>query len=61
MSGGVSDYRRNLAWKAGEKARLAGKPRTACDRQPCKIYADDWHDGWGHADDAEWRKSGGAE
>ena len=42
----VSDYRRNLAWFAGVKAALAGKPVTANNRQNGTIYFDDWHDGW---------------
>ena len=41
----VSDYRRSLAYKAGHKAALAGKLRTANNREPCTIYADDWYDG----------------
>jgi hypothetical protein len=42
----MSDYRRNLAWKAGNKAALAGKGRHTCKRQPGTIFFDDWHDGF---------------
>jgi len=42
----VSDYRRNLAFKAGAKAFLRGKGEHTNNRQSGTIYADDWQDGW---------------
>ena len=42
----VSDYRRNQAWKAGNKAAKAGKPRSTNNRQRGTIYYDDWCDGY---------------
>jgi len=46
----MTEYRREQAWQAGHKARLANKPQTACNRQHGTIFYDDWHDGWMHAD-----------
>jgi hypothetical protein len=46
MSGGVSDYRRNLAWVAGKKAAMSSKPKTVCNRERGTIYYDDWMDGY---------------
>jgi hypothetical protein len=45
----VSDYRRGLAFKAGEKAARASKSRETCDRQRGTIYFDDWQDGYENA------------
>lgn len=42
----MSDYRRNLAWKAGRKAQRTGKSPETCNRQPGTIFFDDWHDGY---------------
>lgn len=42
----ISDYRRELAFKAGKKAGQSGKPETANKRQRGTIYFDDWWDGW---------------
>lgn len=53
----ISDYRRNLAWKAGQQACLRGQSRKTCRRQPCTIYFDDWHDGYSEAE----RSTKGAE
>ena len=46
----VSDYRRNLAYNAGKKARQQNKPTSANNRQEGTIYADDWWDGWNDED-----------
>ena len=40
------EYRRNLAFKAGRKAALAGKARDTNNRQPGTIFHDDWADGF---------------
>jgi len=53
----VSEYRRDLAWKSGQKARLAGKGREVCKRERGTIYFDDWQDGWMHEDDRLWREA----
>jgi hypothetical protein len=42
----MSDYRRRLAYQAGRKAALSGKPETANNREWGTIYFDDWADGW---------------
>lgn len=42
----MSEYRRGLAYTAGKKAALAGKLRTANNRQPGTIFHDDWGDGF---------------
>jgi hypothetical protein len=41
----MSDYRRNLAWRAGHKAALANKTLAANNRQEGTIFYDDWCDG----------------
>ena len=42
----MSNYRRRRAWEAGKKAALAGKPKTANNRERGTIFYDDWCDGW---------------
>jgi hypothetical protein len=42
----MSEYRRRLAYEAGKKAALSGKPESANNRQPGTIFFDDWCDGW---------------
>jgi hypothetical protein len=46
----MSEYRRQLAWKAGAKAWRDGKPKSSCTRQRGTIFWDDWHDGFEHAE-----------
>ena len=46
----ISEYRCILAFKAGRKARLAGKPITANNRERGTVYYDDWWDGWNEED-----------
>jgi len=45
MMADISEYRRTLAWKAGHKAALDGKPRDKNNHQRGTIYFDDWMDG----------------
>tara|TARA_Y100000114_G_scaffold153717_2_gene174266 strand:- start:28690 stop:28878 length:189 start_codon:yes stop_codon:yes gene_type:complete len=42
----VSDYRRQQAWVAGNKAGKAGLPSDRNNRQRGTIFYDDWADGW---------------
>lgn len=42
----MSEHRRRLAFKAGKKAALNGKPETENNRQRGTIFFDDWYDGW---------------
>lgn len=53
----ISEYRRGLAWKAGQKARSADKGRETCNRERGTIYYDDWQDGWMHEDERLWREA----
>lgn len=46
----ISEYRSMLAFRAGRKARLAGKPNTANNRERGTVYYDDWWDGWNEED-----------
>lgn len=41
----MADNRRAIAWAAGQKAALDGKPASVCRRRPGTIFYDDWHDG----------------
>ena len=42
----ISEHRRRMAWTAGKKAALSGKPRDTNNRTRGTIYFDDWADGW---------------
>ena len=55
----MSDYRRQQAWTAGNKAGKAGKPRESNNRQRGTIFYDDWADGWEEADNERWRAGEG--
>ncbi len=46
----MSEYQRMLAYEAGKKAALAGKPETANNRERGTIFFDDWYDGWADGD-----------
>ena len=46
----MSEYHRNLAWKAGQKARRAGKSLESNNRPQGTIFYDDWCDAWQHED-----------
>lgn len=46
----MTEYRRRLAFKAGRKAALIGRQRTANNRERGTIFYDDWSDGY---DDGE--------
>jgi hypothetical protein len=48
----MSEYRRQLAYAAGRKAALEGKPETANNRERGTIFYDDWGDGWSDGDRA---------
>lgn len=55
--GDVSEHRRRLAYVAGTKARAAGKPAAANNREPGTIYYDDWWDGWNEEDNRRYFES----
>jgi hypothetical protein len=53
----MSEYRRHLAFKAGRKAALEGKPATANNREWGTIFFDDWDDGWNEGGRAKAERS----